>query len=294
LIDESQNLTLTETSETCSQLLYNLALKKTAVQSSTSGTVGIAGKAVDGNRDANYQSGSCTLTNAESDPWWRVDLVNVYTIGTVMITNRQELENGLDGAEIWIGNSTTIIQTVWTERLIQSVVGYQGCQDSVNRWLKVGYLQLSELERCQLLYNVALKKTAVQSSTSSTVGTAGRAVDGNRDASYQRGSCTLTSGQSNPWWRVDLVNVYTIGTVMITNRDELENRLDGAEIWIGNSTKISDPESNRCAVISHIPSGQAFYFPCNSVKGRYVTVFLPGSAKVLSLCEVEVYYGKPL
>nr|XP_013770946.1 PREDICTED: uncharacterized protein LOC102199246 [Pundamilia nyererei] len=104
----------------------------------------------------------------------------------------------------------------------------------------------------QLLYNLALKKTAVQSSTSGPLGTAGRAVDGNRDASYQRGSCTLTSGQSNPWWRVDLVNV--------------------------------------CAVISHIPKGQAFYFPCNSVKGRYVTVFLPGSAKVLNLCEVEVYY----
>nr|XP_013770948.1 PREDICTED: uncharacterized protein LOC102199806 [Pundamilia nyererei] len=52
-------------------------------------------------------------------------------------------------------------------------------------------------------------------------------------------------------------------------------------VWLG---------LRRCAVISHIPSGQAFYFPCNSVKGRYVTVFLPGSAKVLSLCEVEVYY----
>uniref|UniRef100_A0A3P8NB52 Fucolectin tachylectin-4 pentraxin-1 domain-containing protein n=1 Tax=Astatotilapia calliptera TaxID=8154 RepID=A0A3P8NB52_ASTCA len=146
----------------------------------------------------------------------------------------------------------------------------------------------------QLLYNLALKKTAVQSSTNGTVGTAGRAVDGNRDASYQRGSCTLTSEQSDPWWRVDLVNVYTIGAVMIINRDKLENRLDGAEIWIGNSTSISGPESIRCAVISHIPKGQAFYFPCNSVKGRYVTVFLPGSAKVLSLCEVEVYYGKHL
>uniref|UniRef100_A0A3Q4GUM5 Si:ch73-359m17.2 n=1 Tax=Neolamprologus brichardi TaxID=32507 RepID=A0A3Q4GUM5_NEOBR len=289
------------------QLLYNLALKKTAVQSSTSGTVGIAGKAVDGNRDANYQSGSCTLTNAESDPWWRVDLVNVYTIGTVMITNRQELENGLDGAEIWIGNSTTIsepesIRCAIISHIPKGQAFYFPCNSVKGRYVTVflpgsaKVLSLCEVEVYygQLLYNVALKKTAVQSSTSSTVGTAGRAVDGNRDASYQRGSCTLTSGQSNPWWRVDLVNVYTIGTVMITNRDELENRLDGAEIWIGNSTKISDPESNRCAVISHIPSGQAFYFPCNSVKGRYVTVFLPGSAKVLSLCEVEVYYGKPL
>uniref|UniRef100_A0A668U7M9 Fucolectin tachylectin-4 pentraxin-1 domain-containing protein n=1 Tax=Oreochromis aureus TaxID=47969 RepID=A0A668U7M9_OREAU len=130
----------------------------------------------------------------------------------------------------------------------------------------------------QLLYNLALKKTAVQSSTSGPLGTAGRAVDGNRDASYQRGSCTLTNGQSNPWWRVDLVNVYTIGAVMITNRDEMENRLDGAEIWIGNSTTISDSKT--------------FYFPCNSVKGRYVTVFLPGSAKALNLCEVEVYYAE--
>uniref|UniRef100_A0A3P9CZ73 Fucolectin tachylectin-4 pentraxin-1 domain-containing protein n=1 Tax=Maylandia zebra TaxID=106582 RepID=A0A3P9CZ73_9CICH len=157
-------------------------------------------------------------------------------------------------------------------------------------WLALNYF----FHLGQLLYNLALKKTAVQSSTNGTVGTAGRAVDGNRDASYQRGSCTLTSGQSNPWWRVDLVNVYTIGAVMIINRDQLENRLDGAEIWIGNSTSISGPESIRCAVISHIPKGQAFYFPCNSVKGRYVTVFLPGSAKVLSLCEVEVYYGYPL
>uniref|UniRef100_A0A3Q4GUI2 Si:ch73-359m17.2 n=1 Tax=Neolamprologus brichardi TaxID=32507 RepID=A0A3Q4GUI2_NEOBR len=276
------------------QLLYNLALKKTAVQSSTSGTVGIAGKAVDGNRDANYQSGSCTLTNAESDPWWRVDLVNVYTIGTVMITNRQELENGLDGHQV---TECAIIS-----HIPKGQAFYFPCNSVKGRYVTVflpgsaKVLSLCEVEVYygQLLYNVALKKTAVQSSTSSTVGTAGRAVDGNRDASYQRGSCTLTSGQSNPWWRVDLVNVYTIGTVMITNRDELENRLDGAEIWIGNSTKISDPESNRCAVISHIPSGQAFYFPCNSVKGRYVTVFLPGSAKVLSLCEVEVYYGKPL
>uniref|UniRef100_A0A668VHD2 Fucolectin tachylectin-4 pentraxin-1 domain-containing protein n=1 Tax=Oreochromis aureus TaxID=47969 RepID=A0A668VHD2_OREAU len=144
----------------------------------------------------------------------------------------------------------------------------------------------------QLLYNLALKQKAVQSSTSGSVGTAGKAVDRYRDANYQSGSCTLTNVQSDPWWRVDLVNVYTIGTVMITNRQELENGLDGAEIWIGNSTTFSNPKSIRCAVISHISKGQVFYFPCNSMKGRYVTVFLPGSAKVLSLCEVEVYYGQ--
>ncbi|XP_039456256.1 uncharacterized protein LOC120433656 [Oreochromis aureus] len=99
---------------------------------------------------------------------------------------------------------------------------------------------------------------------------------------------------SDPWWRVDLARVYTIGAVVITNSAGFENRLDGAEIWIGKSANFSDPERERCAVISHIPSGETFYFPCSSIEGRYVTVFLPGSGKVLNLCEVEVYYGYPL
>ncbi|KAL3987617.1 hypothetical protein ACER0C_014732 [Sarotherodon galilaeus] len=123
---------------------------------------------------------------------------------------------------------------------------------------------------------------AVQSSNNDSLGFADKAVDGNRDSSYQRGSCTLTTLQSDPWWRVDL------------KKKELENRLDGAEIWIGKSTEINDHESMRCAVISHFPSGQTSYFPCRSFEGQYVTVFLPGSKKILSLCEVEVYYGYPL
>ncbi|XP_039868483.1 fucolectin-like [Simochromis diagramma] len=142
-----------------------------------------------------------------------------------------------------------------------------------------------------LLHNLALKKTAVQSSNGDNIGLAFKAVDGNRDENYQKWSCTLTLQQSDPWWRVDLGRVYTIGAVAITNIAGFENRLNGAEIWIGNSTNFSDPERVRCAVISHIPSGQTFYFPCSSVEGRYVTVFLPGSGKVLNLCEVEVYYG---
>uniref|UniRef100_A0AAZ1Y4W9 Fucolectin tachylectin-4 pentraxin-1 domain-containing protein n=1 Tax=Oreochromis aureus TaxID=47969 RepID=A0AAZ1Y4W9_OREAU len=142
--------------------------------------------------------------------------------------------------------------------------------------------------RGHLLPNLALNKTAVQSSNGDNIGFAFKAIDGNRDENYQGGSCTLTLSQSDPWWRVDLARVYTVGAVVITNGAGFENRLDGAEIWIGKSTNFSDPE---CAVISHIPSGQTFYFPCSSIEGRYVTVFLPGSEKVLNLCEVEVYYG---
>ncbi|XP_035531673.1 uncharacterized protein LOC118338482 [Morone saxatilis] len=119
---------------------------------------------------------------------------------------------------------------------------------------------------------------------------AARAVDGNRD-SISVDFCARTNMESDPWWRVDLQNTYKISAVIITNRNRFENRLDGAEIWIGSSTETNDDKKIRCAVISHIPSGGTFYFPCRAAEGRYVTVLLRGSNKVLTFCEVEVYYG---
>ncbi|KAL0189940.1 hypothetical protein M9458_017039, partial [Cirrhinus mrigala] len=67
-------------------------------------------------------------------------------------------------------------------------------------------------------------------------GGAEKAVDGNRDTNYRKGSCTLTKTEFNPWWRVDLGNVYSISKVAITNRgDCCKERLKGAQIRIGNN-----------------------------------------------------------
>ena len=96
-----------------------------------------------------------------------------------------------------------------------------------------------------LLQNVALNRNAVQSSQFNHYSGAGRAVDGNKDTLFQSGSCTHTNDEPDPWWRVDLQNVYKIAAVTITNRDSSEDRLDGAEIWIGNSIKTNAPKSTR-------------------------------------------------
>lgn len=112
-----------------------------------------------------------------------------------------------------------------------------------NLWILTNYVCFSHWGH--LLHNLALKKTAVQSSNGDSIGLAIKAVDGNRDENYQKSSCTLTLPQSDPWWRVDLARVYTIGAVAITNIAGFENRLNGAEIWIGNSTNFSDPERVR-------------------------------------------------
>ena len=51
----------------------DLALNKVAAQSSIKHN-GFASRAVDGDLNFQWEKGSCTLTNEEVDPWWRVDL----------------------------------------------------------------------------------------------------------------------------------------------------------------------------------------------------------------------------
>ncbi|XP_063045207.1 fucolectin-4-like [Engraulis encrasicolus] len=138
--------------------------------------------------------------------------------------------------------------------------------------------------------NLALNGRATQSDTWED-GIAINAIDGNRDSNYYHGSCTATASQTNPWWRVDLRKEYIITSVAITNRgDGYPERLDGAEIHIGNSLTDNGNENPLAGVISSIPAGRTLTLRwSNGVNGRYVNVFLPGPQKTLTLCEVEVY-----
>ena len=69
------------------------------------------------------------------------------------------------------------------------------------------------------LQNVAVGKPATQSSPYER-GSADHAVDGNGDGNYDHESCTHTgnshSGDNNPWWRVDLQEVYRVHKVKFT------------------------------------------------------------------------------
>ncbi|XP_017164999.1 fucolectin-like [Poecilia reticulata] len=122
-------------------------------------------------------------------------------------------------------------------------------------------------------------------------GAASNAIDGNRNSAFRDESCSHTEQQSNPWWRVDLLDSYVVTQVIITNRgDCCEERINGAEIRIGNSIQNNGIENPRAATISSIASGasKATNIP-GHVEGRYVTIIISGSEKILTLCEVEVY-----
>ncbi|KAI9515416.1 hypothetical protein NQZ68_026150 [Dissostichus eleginoides] len=294
---------------TCSAYTYrNVALRGKASQSlRNQGHPGDADNAIDGNRDSNYLAGSCTATNAQTNPWWRVDLLESYIVTSIIITNRADCcAERLDGAEVHIGNS---LQDNGAANPVVGVISHI----PAGRSLKITFTKLVEgryvtvallgsgrlLTLCEVeVYgyraptgeNLALQGKASQSSLYNFESIAYNAIDGNRASAWGQGSCTHTKADFNPWWRLDLGKTHKIYSVNITNTlDSVPQRLNGAEIRIGDSLENNGNNNPRCAVISSIPAGFTETFQCNGMDGRYVNIVIPGINEYLTLCEVEVY-----
>ena len=78
--------------------------------------------------------------------------------------------------------------------------------------------------------NIALFKPTEQLGRYAT-SYSSHAVDGGRQTNYEM--CTHTTGGPNPWWRVDLGRVEDVAEVHILNRNSFDDRLNGAEIRVG-------------------------------------------------------------
>lgn len=66
------------------QTVLNVGLGKAAMQSSTVG-VGSAQRAVDGQTSQFFAAATCTMTDAEANPWWYVNLLEPYLVQIVRI-----------------------------------------------------------------------------------------------------------------------------------------------------------------------------------------------------------------
>ncbi|KAJ8351142.1 hypothetical protein AAFF_G00146520 [Aldrovandia affinis] len=87
------------------------------------------------------------------------------------------------------------------------------------------------------------------------------AIDGSHQTTYESRSCTHTELQIDPWWRVDLRHEFRVTSVTITNREDCcPERLDGAQIRIGNSMENNGNNNPVCAVVSTIPAGESATF----------------------------------
>uniref|UniRef100_A0A670J2A7 Fucolectin tachylectin-4 pentraxin-1 domain-containing protein n=1 Tax=Podarcis muralis TaxID=64176 RepID=A0A670J2A7_PODMU len=286
----------------------NVALAGEASQSSTYNSLGAAGNAIDGSTSSNFNQGSCTHTNSENNPWWMVDLKAQYHVLRVTITNRKDCcAQRLNGAEIRIGDSA---ERGGTTNPRCATIGSLGagetetfyCESPKGQFVTVTlpgkeYLTLCEVQvfGCKIESpdtNVALAGEASQSSTYSSLGAAGNAIDGSTASNFNQGSCTHTNSENNPWWMVDLKAQYQVLRVTITNRkDCCAQRLNGAEIRVGDSAERGGTTNPRCATIGSLGAGETDSFNCEASKGRYVTVTLPRK-EYLTLCEVQVFGRK--
>ncbi|KAL0984441.1 hypothetical protein UPYG_G00141570 [Umbra pygmaea] len=164
---------------------------------------------------------------------------------------------------------------------------------STKMFLFLTLLGLTASEGTHGKINLALLGRATQSNTYLHIfADASHAIDGNKDANFDHGSCTHTKLEDQPWWRVEMQDAYRVDSVVLTNRgDCCPERLNGAEIHIGNSLENNGNNNPSCAVVSVIPAGESVSFNCNGMVGRFVSVVLPKTG-VLTLCEVEVYGSK--
>ncbi|CAH1238490.1 FBN1 [Branchiostoma lanceolatum] len=139
--------------------------------------------------------------------------------------------------------------------------------------------------------NVAQGKTAHQTSLwERGEGAASRAVDGNAQTTWESASCSHTDGEDNPSWWVDLGQAYSIDRVVIYNRQDdcCWERINPFNIHIGDSDQVS--ENPMCGGDHQFSTNVASVsVSCEGMRGRYVGVRLPGTSRVLTLCEVQVF-----
>ncbi|XP_070544790.1 plasminogen-like isoform X2 [Ptychodera flava] len=95
--------------ENCEQTLLNVAQNSKATQSSTNSR-GEADLAVDGDINGVYSQRSCTHTDLEMEPWWRVNLQMQYDVHKVVLFNRKDCcEERLLNAQVRVGFDTNIL-----------------------------------------------------------------------------------------------------------------------------------------------------------------------------------------
>nr|XP_015209595.1 PREDICTED: uncharacterized protein LOC102686556 isoform X1 [Lepisosteus oculatus] len=287
----------------------NVAPSGQAVQSSTYNSFGSAENAIDGSRKNLFNLKTCILSQYEIGPWWRVDLQNYYRVSAVTIVPLAMWYSMIVGAEVRVGNS--LIGNGNKNYMCGTVNATSSgsfptvcCHGVVGRYVNVvipdkpQYLVFCEVEvyavpvtcvRFSGEKNVALKSKVSQSSVYEPLSLAMKAVDRNKDNIYSNGSCAHTRYDYNAWWRADLQASHIVSEVTVFNRrDCCHQRLQGAEIHLGDSVLNNGRDGYRCGIITYTAPGSVHTICCNGRKGRYLTITIPGRQEYLTLCEVEI------
>jgi len=293
----------------------NLALGRTATQSSTLLGAPSARVAVDGITDGNFFDGSVTATNPDINAWWQVDLGASAAVSSVVIYNRTDCCSSRL-SDYWVFVSNTPFLATDTPATLANRVGIFASHQTTapspfttinvvgqGQYVRVqltgtDYLSLAEVQVFGTVSgpsnNLAMGKAATQSSTLSGAPAAGVAVDGNTDGNFFHGSVTATNPELNAWWQVDLGSPATINSITIWNRtDCCGSRLSDYWVFVSNTPFLATDTpatlQGRVGVFaSHQTTAPSPSTTINvGAPGQYVRVQLTGT-DYLSLAEVQV------
>ncbi|MFK7776235.1 MAG: discoidin domain-containing protein [Saprospiraceae bacterium] len=151
---------------------------------------------------------------------------------------------------------------------------------------------------CSITSNVALNKTANQSSTLNAggiTGSASKAVDGNTNGVFftnpiSNSTVSATQNETEPWWDVDLGESYSLEQINIYNRTDGVDQTRNAYILISNSAFTStDLATSRSQAAAEFFINGLVGSPSTinlNMDARYIRVQMEGSG-YLVLGEVE-------
>jgi len=150
--------------------------------------------------------------------------------------------------------------------------------------------------------NLALNKPTLQSSTGFG-GDSFKGVDGNTSGAFNNNTLAANSvthtaannGLTPEWWRVDLGDTYEydLSMIRIYNRDDFQNRLIGAIVYVGN---IDSTDPADYTAVGTLGSNSIQILTQNIGVARYVMVRQENvldNKVILSMAELQVY-GTPI
>ena len=252
-------------------------------------------RAVDGNIDGIWGHRSVTYTGTLKDSWWEVDLQGSYPIYLVLVHNRRDCcQERIDGAIVKVDD-----HVCGTIHVLPGIEVYPvNCNGAKGSTVRIeqpnNYLSLAEVQvfgkggpgplgrnigsgsYAKLL---SQNKYAHQSSEAHG-GQAMRAVDGNTDGVWGHGSVTHSGKPNNNWWQVELYQDYRINLVIVYNRREAPNRIDGTEVYAGKQ---------KCGTIFYNPKKTHYMIRCDGRTGDHVRIV--NKKHWLQLAEVQVFGG---
>jgi hypothetical protein len=275
---------------------------KEASQSSI-GWDGLASYGNDANYNQDYGGKTCTHTQGERNPWWKIDLGARHSVSKVKVWNRRDCCGArLNTLKVQISDNNADWSDIGSlsEQATEGGI-YTILTRGEGRYVRLTlakpdaeYLTLCEVE----VYGNALSgsgwlisrgKYASQSSVGWD-GTPNLANDGLYGQNYGQKTCSHTNLEKNPWWKIDLGSNHNIESVKVWNRvDCCGERLNSLVVHVSSDNQ----NWSLAGSLAEQAVNGGVYTISTQGAGRYVRLMLgKDSQDYLQLCEVEVY-GSP-